>query len=127
MGHVLIIEDEMLVAMHLEILVRDMGLTSVDLAASEAEAIGCADANVPILILSDVKLSEGTGPSAVRAIHRRHGAVPVIYITGNPEECGAHGDDMRIMTKPIHDGHLREAVEAVLGGAETCRQDSCRN
>jgi CheY-like chemotaxis protein len=78
MCHVLIIEDEPVVAMDLQMLLEAEGATSIDIAASEAEAIAAARMHRPGFITSDVKLPQGTGPHAVRRIRDEHGDIPVI-------------------------------------------------
>ena len=111
MGHVLIIEDEMLIAMHLENLIADIDGTTTDLAATESEAVHLAGVRPPSLILSDVRLAEGTGPAAVRAIHDMLGAVPVIYVTGNPEHLD---DSAPVIAKPVRDDVLIATASAML-------------
>jgi CheY-like chemotaxis protein len=111
MSHVLIIEDEMLIAMHLESLITDIADVTIDLAATEGEAVGMARARPPSLILSDVRLAEGTGPAAVSAIRDMLGKIPVIYVTGNPDPID---DDAPVLTKPVHDDLLRATASAML-------------
>ena len=87
MCHVLVIEDEALVAMMIEDSLVEHGATSVDVAASEAEAVEAAKVQRPDFITSDVRLLEGTGPEAVAAIVRLYGDIPVLFITASPDEC----------------------------------------
>ena len=101
MCHVLIIEDEPLVALNLEDLLTTAGATSFDIVNSESDAIKAADARVPAIITSDVRLVEGTGPCAVRAIHQRLGDIPVIFITGTPEDCIPCDPPGVILGKPL--------------------------
>ena len=60
MCHVLVIEDEWIIGEHIEAIAREGGASSVDRAETEQEAIDAALANPPAVILSDVKLAEGT-------------------------------------------------------------------
>ena len=87
MCHALIIEDGPLVAMMIEEALELAGATSFDTAASEAEALDLAARHPPAVITSDVRLIECCGPRAVEQIRERHGAIPVIFITGSPHEC----------------------------------------
>lgn len=48
MCHVLIIEDEPLVAMDLQMTLEEQGAKSFDIAATEAEAVALARAHPPI-------------------------------------------------------------------------------
>ena len=103
MCHVLIIEDEPLIAMMLQDLLEAEGATSCSVACTEQEAIASALAHPPAVITSDVKLLEGTGPQAVQAIHQRLGDVPVIFITATPESCEPCAPPGRVLGKPIND------------------------
>ncbi len=101
MCHVLIVEDEPLIALDLESLLSDQGATSFSFAASEAEAVSEAFDRRPDLITSDVTLLEGTGPSAVRAIRTALGLIPVIYVSALA--VGHIDDDVhtRALQKPL--------------------------
>lgn len=101
MCHVLVIEDEWLLAEYISDIVERAGGTSVDTATTEAAAIAAAEAHRPDIILSDVVLAEGRGPDAVQAIHCRCGDVPVIFITGTPADCRPCDPPGIVLGKPI--------------------------
>ncbi|WBO23856.1 response regulator [Sphingomonas abietis] len=103
MCHVLVIEDDFLIADHICQLMELAGATSIDQAATEGEAIAAARAHPPAVIVSDVRLAEGTGPCAVQAILAEHGEVPVIFVTGTPDACHPRTAPMIVLTKPIQD------------------------
>ncbi len=109
MCHVLIIEDEPLVAMDLQMTLEEQGATSFDVAATEADAIMLARTHPPQLITSDVKLLEGSGPRAVLHILKELGDLPVIFITGTPDGCYPCNSPALILTKPLRDGELATA------------------
>jgi CheY-like chemotaxis protein len=67
--HVLIIEDEPLIAMLLHDVLEDAGATSFSYADTQDEAVASARDRPPAMITSDVKLLRGTGPRAVALIH----------------------------------------------------------
>ena len=69
--HVLIIEDEPLIAMSIEDALRDCGCASFDFAANVAEAVAAAKMRCPDLITADVQLAPGCGIDAVAADLRR--------------------------------------------------------
>ena len=100
MCHVLVIEDEGFIAMMIQDCLIEYGATSVDVAASEAEAIACAQQHRPDFITSDVRLVEGTGPHAVAAITQLYGDIPVLFITASPEKCEAY-PPAAVMRKPV--------------------------
>jgi CheY-like chemotaxis protein len=101
MCHVLIIEDEPLVAMAIQDILALQGATSFKIVDTEEAAVSAAAANEPSVITSDVKLLEGTGPHAVAKIHKRLGTIPVIFITGSPEECEPCNPPGSIVPKPF--------------------------
>ena len=109
MCHVLIIEDEALVAMELQLLLEDVGATSFAFADDEEGAIAAAMICRPDLITSDVKLSHGTGPSAISTIQSRLGNIPVIFITGTPSECHPCQPPGIVLEKPVSAHAIKEA------------------
>ena len=109
MCHVLIIEDEPLVAMDLEALLESEGATSFAFAASQNEAISQALARRPAFITSDVNLSEGTGPLAVEAILFALGPIPVVFITGTPDVCSPCSSEDLILAKPFSHAAIVQA------------------
>ncbi len=109
MCHVLIIEDEPLIALLIETLVEDAGATSWDIAATQEAAVAAAMARPPDLITSDVQLLEGTGPEAVASIHAALGIRPVIYVTATPDACKPLSPSSIILRKPMQAAAFTEA------------------
>lgn len=101
MCHVLIIEDEPLVAMTIQDILAGEGATSFATASTEQAAVAAADQHEPGVITSDVKLLEGTGPGAVTEIHKRLGPIPVIFVTGTPDQCTPCNPPGSIVSKPF--------------------------
>jgi CheY-like chemotaxis protein len=109
MCHVLIIEDEPLVAMAIEMALEDAGATSFDIAENEQDAVSAARMRRPDVITSDVKLKAGTGPLAVQAIRLEQGNTPVIFVTGSPDDCEPCDPPDIILTKPFNAAVLMDA------------------
>ncbi len=107
--HVLIIEDEPLVAQDLEAMLLKCGATSVSFAETEEEAVTEAAHTRPDLIASDVRLRSGSGPRAVELITQTMGPIPVIFITGNQDFRADSGSVARVLTKPVHERALAQA------------------
>lgn len=111
MCHILVIEDEPLIAEFVADIAERAGATSVDMANTETEAVDAAAARIPDVILSDVnRRGGGMGPHAVRTIRAASGAIPVIYITGTPEECDPCDDAVAILGKPIQPELVMAAI-----------------
>lgn len=85
--HVLVVEDEPLIALDLEDLLERNGAVTFSFADSQHAAIEASKRVRPDFIISDVSLVEGTGPLAVQAIRDELGAIPVIFVTATPEVC----------------------------------------
>ena len=113
MCHVLVIEDEPLIAYQVCDLASDAGATSTEIATTPSEALAVALARPPAVILSDVKIIDGTGPEAVEEIRSRLGPVPVIFITGTPEACVACDYAAAILTKPMVNHQVVSAFREV--------------
>jgi DNA-binding response OmpR family regulator len=84
---VLIIEDEPLISMQLEDLVRSLGHDVCGMAATRTQAREIAMRETPGLVLADIQLADGSsGLDAVDDILKLVD-VPVIFITAYPERC----------------------------------------
>src|SRR5687768_14861828 len=99
--HILIIEDDTLLAMTVQVLLEDLGATSTLVVSSEAAAVAQARRYRPNLIISDLHLAEGLGVAAVQAIRATVGKVPVVYVTGDPQEAKRLDPSALILSKPL--------------------------
>lgn len=106
-GHVLIIEDEPVIALELELLLSDLGFTTFDIADSPEDALACARAHRPDLITADYRILGGTGVTAVEMITASLGEPRVIYVTGNAGQFDP--GDHAVVDKPILPGALARA------------------
>ncbi|KQS03994.1 histidine kinase [Sphingomonas sp. Leaf357] len=113
MCHVLIIEDEALIALDLQDVLTGVGATSFDFAETRSEAVTAARLRRPDVITSDVMLREGTGPDAVADIIGELGPLPVIFITATPGACIPCPATSPILAKPVRNSALCEAFRAV--------------
>jgi len=113
---VLIIEDEPIIALDLEMLVQELGHRVQGVAATHQEALELARKDSrPGLVLSDVRLADGSsGIDAVRDILQSFD-VPVIFITAYPERLltGERPEPTYLITKPFS----HEMVKATIGQA----------
>lgn len=114
MTHVLIIEDSDLFSRVVGDIVTVAGATSYSIAHTEPAAIVAANARKPGLILSDVMLLDGKGPEAVQAIVTAHGFIPVIFVTGSPDECARFPGASIVLEKPVTANRLIEAIKPFL-------------
>jgi DNA-directed RNA polymerase specialized sigma24 family protein len=113
---VLIIEDEPIVALDLERLVRELGHHVTGVAATRAEAKAITAAQKPGLVLADVRLADGSsGLDAVDDILRRFD-IPVIFITAFPGSLltGGKAEPAFLVVKPFREEDLRAMIGQAL-------------
>ncbi len=113
---VLIIEDEPIIAMDIESIVRDLGHDVVGIAVTRDEAVAMATATVPGLILADIQLADdSSGIDAVADI-LAESDVPVIFITAFPERLltGQRAEPTFLITKPFQQATLKATIAQAL-------------
>lgn len=119
---VLIVEDEVLLAVELEHVLEESGHTVVGHAMDTGEAVSLAGRHRPDLALVDVHLQDGpTGVGAARTLTDDCGAV-VLFMTANKQRlpsdfAGACG----VISKPYSEHGVRRALEFVA----LCLRDGC--
>ena len=114
--NVLIIEDEPLIAMQLEDLVRSLGHDIAGTAATRTQAQEAAAKEQPGLVLADIQLADGSsGLDAVDDILGQFD-VPVIFITAYPERLltGDRPEPTYLVTKPFQETSVRAAISQAL-------------
>jgi len=99
--HILIIEDDLLVALDVEDSLSALGSITTALAATEENAVKSAVNRRPDLIISDVRLADGSGPAAIQRIRETVGEIPVMYVTGNPERAREDDPGAPVLPKPF--------------------------
>jgi CheY-like chemotaxis protein len=113
---VLIIEDEPIIAMDLETIVRDLGHNVTGVAVTRDEAVAQALAQRPGLVLADIQLADdSSGIDAVKDILAEF-AVPVIFITAFPERLltGERPEPTFLITKPFQRSTVKAAISQAL-------------
>lgn len=117
---ILIVEDEVILAVELEHVLQEIGHRVVGHAVASRDAVELAAREAPDLALIDVHLFDGpTGADAAR-IMTRDFKTAVLFMTANPTRipedfalaCG-------VVTKPYTDQGLR----SVVGFLEECLKD----
>ena len=115
--HVLIIEDENMIAMHVQEYMRDLGFESFSIASGQDEAVKFALQRRPDLIIADFQLEQGTGPEAVKQICKDC-LIPTIYVAALPWEVRAADPRAVILEKPFLGPELLSAVRDALSQAQ---------
>jgi CheY-like chemotaxis protein len=113
---VLIIEDEPIISLDLQSIVREMGHTVAAIATTRDEAVRAARKTEPGLVLADIKLADGSsGIDAVRQILSEVD-VPIVFITAYPERLltGERPEPTFLVTKPFVPETVRVAISQAL-------------
>ncbi len=113
---VLIIEDEPIIAMDIETIVRDLGHNVTGVAVTRDEAVAQALARRPGLVLADIQLADdSSGIDAVKDILAEF-KVPVIFITAFPERLltGTRPEPTFLITKPFQRSTVKAAISQAL-------------
>ena len=114
---VLIVEDEIFVALEIEQIVEDAGFDVGAIAADRAAALaGAASCDIALV---DLNLRDGpTGPQIGMELASQHG-IRVIYVTANPAQIGeASVAALGVIMKPFRAEHRGGAAT---GGGRAAR------
>ena len=113
---VLIIEDEPIIAMDIEMIVRDLGHNVTGVAVTRSEAVSQARQSPPSLVLADIQLADdSSGIDAVKDILAEF-SVPVIFTTASPQRLltGTRPEPTFLITKPFQRATVKAAISQAL-------------
>ncbi len=113
MARILIVEDEMLVAMNMEAILEDAGHEPAGIAPDLETAQSYFDAPLDLACV-DLNLRDGlTGPQIGQLLGER--GVPVLFVTANPRLLGSKViGAIGVITKPTDPETLASAVDFAL-------------
>jgi DNA-directed RNA polymerase specialized sigma24 family protein/CheY-like chemotaxis protein len=113
---VLIIEDEPIIALDIESMVRELGHEVTGVARTHREAVAMVKARPPGLVLADIQLADGSsGLDAVNEILTTLDT-PVIFITAFPERLltGEKPEPAFLVTKPFRPETVKATISQAL-------------
>jgi DNA-binding NarL/FixJ family response regulator len=115
---VLIVEDELLIAINNAGVVDDIGCDVVGIAATAADALAIAEQRRPDLAIVDITLGDGMdGVELARRLIARHG-MRVIFASAQHDERTRHRADLvgpaGFLRKPFPDRALQDLVRRSL-------------
>jgi len=120
-GHVMIIEDEPIIAADLTDIVEGLGHSVTGVARTHAEALALGGTQQPDLILADIQLADNSsGIDAVNDLLKTID-VPVIFITAFPERLltGDRPEPAFLISKPFQEAQVQSAVSQAMFFAST--------
>ncbi len=113
---IMIIEDEPLIAMDIEDMVKSLGHRVTGIARTRAEAVELFRTTQPKMVLADIQLADGSsGIDAVNDI-LQSSAIPVIFITAFPERLltGERPEPTFLVTKPFNPDMVKALISQAL-------------
>ncbi|WP_120007769.1 HWE histidine kinase domain-containing protein [Teichococcus vastitatis] len=116
-GRVMLVEDNLLIAMDAEDQLRHMGAEAVDVASSVQAALRLLDHAPPLIALLDVNLGRENSFPVADALQAR--GVPFIFATGYGE-TSAFPERFRgaeVISKPYTAAEMRRALQKRLGAS----------
>jgi len=116
MASVLILEDEILVALDLEMTLDEFGMEQVHVTHSADQALAVLDAFEVDLAIVDFNLGAQTSEPVLRLLEQR--AIPFVVMTGytHHTHLGSGAEHWPLLSKPATPAALR-AMIATLGQA----------
>jgi predicted glycosyltransferase/DNA-binding NarL/FixJ family response regulator len=119
---VLIVEDEMIVQLHLETIVNSLGHEVTGTAANSDEAYDSAEHSRPDLVLMDIHLADGCdGVETARTLRERYDCA-VVFITAYADSATVERTSEVVpagyVMKPFTGDEIRAAIKTALTGHE---------
>lgn len=115
---ILIVEDEPIVAMDLQMTLRDAGFDAFAIANCAEDAIKRASERCPDLVLMDIRIRGDLDGIRTAEILRQRFGVAVVYLTAHADDAtierAAATDPYGYLLKPIKAEELRTAVDIAL-------------
>lgn len=116
---VLLVEDQMLIAMDVENMLEDNGIKLIETATSSAMAMEKLKSYAPDIAILDINLGSDTSIPVARELHRR--GIPFMFATGYadgsmvPDEFGT----VPLIRKPYDEGALMAGIGFLVGDTES--------
>lgn len=109
---VLIVEDNFIIGLDTEMILRELGVTSVRLTANVSSALRAIEAQLPDFALIDIDLGDSSGYDVAAVLLQR--GVPFAFATGYAELKAPPPQlaKARILGKPYTIDNLRELLRA---------------
>lgn len=117
----LVVEDEYVIAMDIEDMLRALGAGEIDLTGDAGQALGHIERTPPAFAILDLKLRCGTTAAVATALRAR--AIPFIFVSGYGDLSAlpAALRDAPLVRKPV-DREMLHAAIAALNFAQDSRR-----
>jgi CheY-like chemotaxis protein len=125
MPRILIVEDDMILALVLKKNIEKLGYTVLDIYSSGHDAIQAVAQQLPDLIIMDIKLMGSIDGIQTMIEIRKFSEIPVIYVSGNSDdvvkEQAEKTESSGFMSKPIDLPNLENLIKRALKTKEKKR------
>lgn len=115
---ILIVEDEILLAMNTKLTLEDCGYRVTGIATSSAEAKEFFELDRPDLVLMDITLDDGEDGVELARMLCTQCKVPIIYMSGNSDDMtlsrASSTGAVNFLRKPIDEDELIASVREIL-------------
>ncbi|WP_159950706.1 HWE histidine kinase domain-containing protein [Rhizobium sp. 18065] len=113
--HILLVEDQVLIAMDAEMMLADAGLNNVVTASSSADALNRLKSFTPGIAILDINLGRDTSVPVAEELARRN--IPFVFATGYDDRSivPENFSDVPVVRKPYDSLALVAALAARLG------------
>ncbi|BBG64837.1 histidine kinase response regulator hybrid protein [Hydrogenimonas sp.] len=117
MLNVLIVEDEIIIALHIDSIVKRMGHAVAGLATNEEEAMKYADEKRVDLLISDIRLGDGRdGIEIAEQLQTEHGCAVILITAYKDQETLKKALNLELegyLVKPFSEPRLRGLIGSV--------------
>jgi PAS domain S-box-containing protein len=117
-AHILIVEDEAIVAMDIQARLEALGYTIAGIAASGERAMVLAAEARPDLVMMDIRLQGPMDGIAAAEQIRKRARIPIVFLTAHAEETTLQRaklvEPFGYLLKPFQERELRTTVEMAL-------------
>ncbi|OUJ04518.1 HWE histidine kinase domain-containing protein [Acetobacter cibinongensis] len=116
---VLIVEDQLLIAMDIEQALAENGVTQVQTVASVYEGVQAITQRVPDIALLDLNLGDETSADIAALLRKKQ--VPILFATGYGDRSmiPAGFEDVPVIRKPYVTQSVIREMEKLLGASDT--------
>ncbi len=118
MSKILIVEDEMILALALKRNLEQLGHLVLDVQSNGHGAIDAVSKNNPDLIIMDIKIIGSIDGIQTMIEIRKFSEIPVIYVSGSSDssiqEKAQETESSEFMSKPVDLSELQERINNAL-------------
>jgi DNA-binding response OmpR family regulator len=116
MSRVLLVEDELLIAMMLEDKLRDLGHYVTGVAVTVAGGLRMLRETEPDVVVVEFKLADGECDVLLMELRSRQ--IPVVLVTAaRIDSADARFKNIDVLEKPVNMAHLADVLDQFHGGS----------